>query len=121
MDSYKLPGNGGRNSKKHWLDATSTADPCLFIKKASGDEPLSFVIIYGDDGGIFGTQEAIKEVIEAISKSFKVNNMDEMSNFVGCHIMDTTDKEGVWIHQPKLLKNQKENSKDVIEESARVF
>jgi Reverse transcriptase (RNA-dependent DNA polymerase) len=41
------------------------ANPCLFIKKAHGDDPLSFVIIYVDDGGIIGTPEAIKEVIEA--------------------------------------------------------
>jgi hypothetical protein len=47
--------------------------------------------------------------------------MGEMSKFFGCLIMDTTDREGVWIHQPKLLKNLKENFKDLIEESARVF
>jgi hypothetical protein len=65
LDWYKLPGKGGRNSKKQWLDAT---DPCLFTTKANGDEPLSFGIIYVDDGGIIGTPEAIKEVIEALSK-----------------------------------------------------
>jgi hypothetical protein len=57
----------------------SKADPCLFIKKANGDEPLSLVIIYVVDGGI----EGIKEVIEALSKSFKVKTMCEMSKFVG--------------------------------------
>jgi Reverse transcriptase (RNA-dependent DNA polymerase) len=77
----------------------SKSDPCPFIKRTNGDEPLSFVIIYVDDGVIFGTPEAIKEVIEALSKSLKVKTMGEMSKFVGCHIMDTTDKEGVWIHQ----------------------
>jgi hypothetical protein len=46
--------------------------------------------------------------------------MGEMSTFVGCHIMDTTDKERIWIHQPKLLKTLKENFKDLIEDSARV-
>jgi hypothetical protein len=46
----------------------SKAHPCLVTKKANGDEPLSFVIIYGDNGGIIGTHEAIKEVIEALSK-----------------------------------------------------
>jgi Reverse transcriptase (RNA-dependent DNA polymerase) len=97
------------------------ADPCLFIEKANGDETLSFVIIYVDHGRINGTPEAIKEVIEALSKSFKVKNMGEMNKFVGCHIIDTTDKVGVWIHQPKLLKNLMANFKDLIEESARVF
>jgi Reverse transcriptase (RNA-dependent DNA polymerase) len=38
----------------------SKVDPWLFIKKANCDEPLSFVIIYVDDGGMIGTPEAIK-------------------------------------------------------------
>jgi hypothetical protein len=58
---------------------------------------------------------------ELLSKSFKVKTMGEMNKFVGCHIMGTTDKDGVWIHQPKLLKNLKANLKDLIEDSARVF
>jgi hypothetical protein len=32
-----------------------------------------------------------------------------MEKFAGCHIIDTIDKDGVWIHQPKVLKNIKEN------------
>jgi Reverse transcriptase (RNA-dependent DNA polymerase) len=97
----------------------SKDDTCLFIKKAKGDEILSSVIIYVDDGGI-GTPELIK-FIEAISKSFKVMTMDEMRKFVGCHIIDTANKDGVWIHQPKLLNNLKKSFKYLIEESARVF
>jgi hypothetical protein len=65
----------------------------------------AFVIIYVDDGGIIGTPEAIKEVIEALGNTFKVKLMGKMDNFVGCQIIDTPDKDGVWIHQPKLLKN----------------
>jgi hypothetical protein len=99
----------------------SKADPCLFLKKANGDEPLYFVILYVDNGGIIQTPEAIKEVIEALSKSYKVKSMNEMTKFVGCHIMYTTDKEGVWIHQTKFFKNLMENFKDLIEDSARVF
>jgi hypothetical protein len=48
--------------------ARCKADPCLFIKKDNGDEPLSFVVIYVDDGGIIGTPEAMKKVIESLSK-----------------------------------------------------
>jgi hypothetical protein len=92
----------------------SKADPCLFIKKASGDEPLSFVIIFFDDGGNIGTPEANKEGAEALSKSFKVNTMGEMSKFVGCHIIDTTDKEGVWILQREYKSFQDSiSSKDL--------
>jgi hypothetical protein len=65
--------------------------------------------MYVDDGGTIGTSDAIKEVISALWKSFKVKTKGEMENFVGCKIIDTIDKDGVWIHQPKLLKNFKEN------------
>jgi hypothetical protein len=42
-------------------------------------------------------------------------------NFVGCKIIDTIDKGGVWIHQPKLLKNLKEYSKSITGETTRIF
>jgi hypothetical protein len=44
----------------------SKSDPCLFIKKAADGEPISFVIIYVDYGGMLGTLFAIKEVISAL-------------------------------------------------------
>jgi hypothetical protein len=47
--------------------------------------------------------------------------MGEMSQYVGCHIIDTTDKDDVWIHQPKLLQSLNSNLKDPVEESASVF
>jgi hypothetical protein len=74
-----------------------------------------------DDGGIIGTPDAIKEVISAVEKSFKVKKMGEMENFVGWKIVDTVDKDGVWIHQPKLLKNLKENFKSIIGETKIIF
>jgi hypothetical protein len=70
---------------------------------------------------MIGAPDAIKEVIEALSKSFKVKTKDEMRKFVECHIIDTTVKDRVWIHQPTLLKNLKANFKDIIKERARVF
>jgi Reverse transcriptase (RNA-dependent DNA polymerase) len=62
---------------------SSIANPCLFIKKAIGDEPLSFVIIYVDNGGIIGKPETIKEVNEALSTSFKVKTICELSKKEG--------------------------------------
>jgi Reverse transcriptase (RNA-dependent DNA polymerase) len=97
------------------------AYPCLLIKKAKEDETLSFVIIYFDDGGILGTPEIKKEIIEALSISFKVKTMGKLDKFVGCHIIVATDKEGVWIHQPKLLNNLKVNFKDLVDEITRDF
>jgi Reverse transcriptase (RNA-dependent DNA polymerase) len=99
----------------------SKSDPCLFIKRAENDESLSFVIMYVDDGGIIGTPDAIKDVISALGKSFKDKTMGDMENFVGCKIIDTIEKDGVWKHQPKLLKNFKESFKSIIGDSARIF
>jgi hypothetical protein len=103
-----------------WMKLFSQqSDPCLFT--AGNDEPLSFVIIYMDDGGIIGIPDAIKEVISALGKSFKVKTMGEMENFVGCKIINTIDKDGVWIHQPKRLKNINANFKSIIGDRARIF
>jgi Reverse transcriptase (RNA-dependent DNA polymerase) len=41
----------------------SKSDPCLFIKKTADREPISFVIIYVDDGGIIGAPDSMTEVI----------------------------------------------------------
>jgi Reverse transcriptase (RNA-dependent DNA polymerase) len=97
----------------------SKADPCLVVKKVKDDEPMSFVIIYVDDGGINGTPEAIKEVIETLGSTVKVKSTGEMDTFVGCQIIDTPDKDGVWIHQPKLLKNLK--FEEILVDTTRVF
>jgi hypothetical protein len=113
MEWYKLLDNGGRILIKLWLGVITSQVKQIpvFIKKAKGDEPQSFVIIYVDDGGIIGTPEAIKEVIEPLSKSIKVRTMREMSKFDGC----------IWIHQPKLFKNLKGKFKHLLEENTRVF
>jgi hypothetical protein len=76
------------------------ADTCLFMKKVKDDEPISFVNFYVDDGGNIGNPEAIKEVVEALGNTFKTKSMGEMDKFVGCHIIDTPDKDGVWSHKP---------------------
>jgi hypothetical protein len=99
----------------------SKSDHCLFIKKAADGEPISFVISYVDDGGVNGKPDAIKKVMAALGKVFKVKNMGEMEKFVGCHIIDTIEKDGVWIHQPKLLKNLKKNLKDILGDTKSIF
>ena len=45
----------------------SKSDPCLFIREEAEGTPLSFVIIYVDDGGIIGTPQASEEVIQSLS------------------------------------------------------
>jgi hypothetical protein len=44
---------------------SSTIDPCLFTKDKE-DGTKSFLILYVDDGGIFGTDEDINETIESL-------------------------------------------------------
>jgi hypothetical protein len=70
---------------------------------------------------INGNSAANREFIEALSKSFKVKTLGGMDKFAGCHIIDTTDKNGVWIHQTKLLKNLKANFMNLVKENTRVF
>jgi hypothetical protein len=78
-----------REGKAKWDYYPSKSDPCLFIKKAADGNPISFFVIY---------DHVIKEVISNLCKVFKVKTMGEMDKFKFCHIMDTIDKDGVWIH-----------------------
>jgi hypothetical protein len=62
-----------------------------------------------------------EQLIEALGNTFKVKSMGEMNKFVGCQIIDTPDKDGIWIHQPKVLQNLKINHEEILEEATRVF
>jgi hypothetical protein len=44
----------------------SPADPFLNIKKAKGNVPPAYIIIY-DDGVIFGTPKIIEQAMKSIS------------------------------------------------------
>jgi hypothetical protein len=83
----------------------SLADPCLFVKNQG--EKKSFIIIYVDDGGIFGTSEDIKMVLVKLRRTFKVKDLGKLENFIGCRIIENQEKGIIWIHQPKLLKHLK--------------
>jgi hypothetical protein len=90
----------------------SLADPCLFVKD---DPKKSFIIIYVDDGGIFGTKENIKEVLTELGKTFKVKDLGKLENFIGCKIIENTQKDTIWIHQPKLIKHLKQTFGKMVE------
>jgi hypothetical protein len=62
----KQQDNGGKNLK------VSCSDPCLFIKEDKVSNTKSFLIVYVDDGGIFGTPDEIKKVLHELSKTFIV-------------------------------------------------
>jgi hypothetical protein len=82
----------------------SLADPCLFY----GDKPMqSFIIIYVDNGGIFSDEKTIQEVSSDLGKSFKVKYLGKLENFIGCILIKNSEKDTIWIHQPKLFKHLK--------------
>ena len=83
----------------------SPADPCLYIKKAKGNEPPAYIILYVDDGVIFGTPQIIETVMKSISLVLKVKDLGEVKNFVGCRLVHSTDGKTIHIFQPKLIKN----------------
>jgi Reverse transcriptase (RNA-dependent DNA polymerase) len=85
----------------------SEIDPCLFIKnKSNGDK--SFLVLYVDDGGIFGTEKDIKETIQALRETFNVKDLGTLENFVGCKLICNDKNKSMVIHQPKLLKHLNE-------------
>jgi hypothetical protein len=99
-------------------DYPSKGDTCLYMYKAVGHEPHSFKILRINNCEIICTQEAIK-VIEAIRNSFKVKTMvDEEKNF-RCHIIDKSDKDGVWFHQLKLPKGVTAYFKEILGDTTR--
>jgi hypothetical protein len=42
----------------------SPADPYLYIKKAKDNDPPAYIILYVDDGVIFGTPKIIEQVMK---------------------------------------------------------
>jgi Reverse transcriptase (RNA-dependent DNA polymerase) len=93
----------------------SRADPCLFINRDINDpQRRSYLIIYVDDGGIFSTADEIKEIIEALSKTFVVKDLGKMETFVGCQIIENEQRNTIWLHQPKLIKHLKEQFGELV-------
>jgi Reverse transcriptase (RNA-dependent DNA polymerase) len=87
----------------------SAPDPCLFIKKQKGQESPAFIILYVDDGVVIGIDSEIEEVIAALKTVVTVKDLGKMENFVGCHLIETKEKDAIYILQPKLLKHLEED------------
>ena len=43
-----------------------------------------------------------------LSKVFVVKNLGPIDTFIGCKIIENKEKDTIWIHQPKLIKNLEE-------------
>jgi hypothetical protein len=78
----------------------SPADCCLYIKKAKGNEPPAYVILYVDYGVLFGTPNLIEQVMKSVSSVLKVKDLGEVKNFVGCCLVHSTDGKTIHIFQP---------------------
>ena len=63
------------------------------------------MILYFNDGYIFGIQEDIDKVLDLLSKEFTVKRLGKVEKFVGCHIIESKKGDTMWIHQPKLLQH----------------
>jgi hypothetical protein len=85
----------------------SRADLCLFIRK-EGKGNKSYLIIYVDDGGILARPTEVKRILTELSKHFVVKDLGKLESFVGCKIIESKAKNTIYIHQPKLLNNLKE-------------
>jgi hypothetical protein len=92
----------------------SRADPCLFIRK-EGKGNRSYLIIYVDDGGIFARQTEVKRILTELAKHFVVKDLGKMESFVGCKIIENNAKNTIYIHQPKLFNNIKEQFGALVE------
>jgi hypothetical protein len=66
-------------------------------------------MIYVDGGGIFSSDENMKEVLKELSKTFVVKDLGTMETFVGCQIVENNSKTAIYVHQPKSIKNLKEH------------
>jgi hypothetical protein len=93
--------------------SVSRADHWIFIWKENNK--YSYLIVYVDDGGIFGSKQDIKMVIEALSKHFVVKDLGEMKTFIGYEILTNRAKDTMYIHQPKLIQHLKDEFGSLVE------
>jgi Reverse transcriptase (RNA-dependent DNA polymerase) len=87
----------------------SPADPCLFVKIGTKDDPPAFIIIYVDDGLIIGTPDLIKIVLNAMAKEFQIKDLGPIKHFVDCQILINRERDTIWINQLKLIQNLEMN------------
>ena len=83
----------------------SAADPCLFIRK--GPDGLIFILIYVDDGAIFGNKRIIDQVLADLGTQFSIKILGTVSDYVGCHLVVNKKRDTMYIVQPKLIRELK--------------
>lgn len=89
------------------------------MKKDKGE--FAFLILYVDDGAIFGTPEVVKAVLKDLGTEFKIKHLGPIKNFVGCHVIENPQTNTIWIHQPKLLRDLKKKFGPMIKPSNKII
>jgi hypothetical protein len=92
----------------------SRAEPFLLIRMEGKGNRL-YLIIYVDDGDIFARQTEVKIILTDLANHFVLKDLGIMEYFVGCKIIENKAKNTIYIHQPKLLNNLKENFVALVE------
>lgn len=75
------------------------ACPCIFVKTQAKE--ICIVAIYVDDLNIIGTQEAIRQTIQAMDKEFELKKGGRTKFCIGWKIEDLT--QGKFVHQGTYL------------------
>jgi hypothetical protein len=79
------------------------ADFCLFYR--NNEFGTVVFIVYVDDGGIFGDDEAVDNCVEQFKQRFNVKVDDTLTDYLGCEIIRDGNKPKIWIRQPNLLSH----------------
>jgi hypothetical protein len=61
------------------------------------------------------SEDNLNNVINKLSKTFKVKYLGKLENFIGCKLIEDKDKTKIWIHQPKLLKHLKQTFGELVD------
>jgi len=84
------------------------SDCCLFVRTEK-DNKLTIILLYVDDGVVFGLRETINEVLNAIAKEFEIKRMGQMKKYLGFELEILKNSKELFITQPKSISKIKEN------------
>ncbi len=84
----------------------SWADPCLLIMKEEEQVVLG-IAVYVDDCLIVGKKAQVTEIIQEISKLFKIKALGIAKKYLGCEVRRDIEKGSLTIHQKEYIKGVK--------------
>jgi len=81
------------------------SDCCLFVR-VEQDKRLTIILLYVDDGVIFGTRKIMDVVLDQISKEFEIKRMGPMKKYLGFELDLLKTTKEIFITQPKSTTSQ---------------